>query len=277
MIKIIDVDTLFDQYISDYVYSNIGKVKPEEIENQIPALYVKFGKTPLKELDGYSPEKFYVRYNAKELLSCLKKHIEEGVSVSDFLCEALTEKSDAEDALILALNEEGNEEFTLYVLNMLGEKQSEKAKDRYLEFVLFDYSEGIRELATELLSAIAEKVKEQVLIALKDADENKKVNLVEILSNCKNDDRVFDVLVKEFAVHQENIPLYAGYLSKYGDERALPFLLKAIEGEKISYADYEELRFAIEALGGEYNKTRDFSKDKTYKKIKGVKNDSQIN
>ena len=38
MIKVIDVDKLFDEYISDYVYKNIGKVKPEEIENKIPML-----------------------------------------------------------------------------------------------------------------------------------------------------------------------------------------------------------------------------------------------
>ena len=48
--------------------------------------------------------------------------------------------------------------------------------------------------------------------------------------------------------------------------------MTAIEGEKISYADFEELRFAIEALGGKYDKERDFSQDKTYKKIKGGKN-----
>ena len=40
MVKIIDVDKLFDKYIEGYVYGNIGKVKPEEIENKIPVLYV---------------------------------------------------------------------------------------------------------------------------------------------------------------------------------------------------------------------------------------------
>ena len=36
MVKLIDIDSLFDKYIEDFVYSNIGKVKPEEIENKIP-------------------------------------------------------------------------------------------------------------------------------------------------------------------------------------------------------------------------------------------------
>lgn len=59
MIKVIDVDELFDKYISDYVYSNIGKVKPEEIENKIPQLYAEFGNAKLKELDGKTPNEYY--------------------------------------------------------------------------------------------------------------------------------------------------------------------------------------------------------------------------
>jgi len=98
----------------------------------------------------------------------------------------------------------------------------------------------------------------------------KKACLTEILSKTEKDDKVFDILIEQFAIHQDEIPLYAGYLARYGDERALPFLLTAIENEKLSYSDFNELKFAIESLGGEYDKERDFTKDKTYKKIKGI-------
>ena len=50
----------------------------------------------------------------------------------------------------------------------------------------------------------------------------------------------------------------------------MPYLLSAIENEKIDYADFEELRFAIEALGGEYDKKRDFSNDSVRKKLKSA-------
>lgn len=272
VIKVIDIDELFDKYISDFVYGNIGKIKPEEIENEIPKLYEKFGDTPLKELDGKTPNAYYRESTGEELIGCLKEHLEKSVSVSDFLCEAITGDAKNEDALVASLYDEESEEFTLYVMNMLGDMGSTKTKDRYLEFVLWDFSEGIRELATEFLAGMAETVKEQVLANYRDADEKKKENLTEILSCCKNDDRVFDILVEQFVKHGENLPLYANYLAKYGDERALPFLLTAIENEKIKYADFEELRFAIEALGGTYDKRRDFSADKTFKKIRGVKN-----
>ena len=37
--------------------------------------------------------------------------------------------------------------------------------------------------------------------------------------------------------------------------------------EDIDYVLFQELKFAIEALGGEYNKERDFSSDENYQKI----------
>ena len=269
MIKVIDVDQLFDKYISDYVYGNIGKVKPEEIENNIPKLYLEFGDAKLKELDGKSPNEYYRAFSCKQLLDCLKEHLVKGVPVSDFLCEALTEK-DNEQELTNALDGENDEEFILYVMNILGEIGSTLMKERYLQFISWDYCEPIKELATEQLKTMAEEIKEDALNLFKEADQPVKEYLTEILAECKEDERVFDILVAEFAKHQDNIPLYAGYLAKYGDERALPFLTASIEREKISYADFEELRFAIEALGGSYEKERDFSADKTYKRIKNA-------
>jgi len=270
MIKTIDIDSLFDKYISDYVYKNIGKVKPEEIENRIPELYLEFGNEKLTELDGKTPNEYYRSFSAEQLIETLKAHLEKDVPVSDFLCETLSD-IDNENQLLSAIKEDCSEEFTLYVINMLNEIQSTKCYERYLQFISWDYSTPIKELATERLKEVSDSVKESVLSLYKESAEQVKEYLVEILSGCSKDDRVFDVLIAEFAKNTKNVPLYAGYLAKYGDERALPFLMRAIENEKITYADFEELRFAIEALGGEYNKVRDFKSDKSFKKIKGIK------
>lgn len=271
MIKVIDIDSLFDSYISDYVYQNVGKINPEEIENKMPILYEEFGDKALAELDGKTPNTFYKEYSATELLDCLKQHIEQGVSVSDFLCEAIISNQNGEDALIESLSKDNDEEYTLYLMNILSEMGSTKYYHRLLEFILWDYSEPIRELATELLGTGVNQVKEQIISQFNEVDEVKKACLTDVLSNAEKDDRIFNILTLEFAKHQENVPLYASYLAKYGDERALPFLMQAIENPKIKYSDFEELRFAIEALGGEYDKLRDFSNDKSYKIIKGGK------
>ena len=271
MIKIIDLDKLFDEYISGYVYENIGKIKPEEIEDKMPVLYEEFGDKPQKELDGMTPNGYYRSFSAKELLSCLKEHIESGVAVSDFLCEALRD-GDSEKEIAEELSKENDEQYTLYLMNILNEKNSPIAVKRYLEFILWDYPESVRELATELLYNFADVVKEDILNNFKDAEKEKQDLFTDILSHCSHDDRVFEILINAFIENGNDIPLYAGYLAKYGDDRALPFLKTAIEGEKINYAEFSELRFAIEALGGECDLKRDFSQDKIYKKIKGLNN-----
>ena len=56
----------------------------------------------------------------------------------------------------------------------------------------------------------------------------------------------------------------ASYLAAYGDSRALPVLLERIAAEDINFLEFRELKYAIEALGGEYNEERDFSNDPAY-------------
>ncbi len=271
MIKLIDLDNAFDKYISDYVYSNIGKIKPEEIEDNMPVLYGKFGDEKLDALDGFTPNTFYKQFGVLELLECLKGHLENKVPVSDFLCEAITCNKENSTEIIRELDRENSEEFIMYLMNMLEDLGCAVPASKYLEFVLYDYSENLRELATELLYNSADEIKEEILQAYKTCSDAVKACLVDILSHASKDDRVFDILILEFTKNQNQLALYSAYLAKYGDERALPFLMQAIEQEKISYADFEELRFAIEALGGEYNKVRDFSSDKSFKKIKQTK------
>ena len=268
MIKIINLDELFDKSIKDYVYKNMGKVKPEEIENEMPILYEKFGDTKLAELDGCTPNTYYKQFSINELLSCLKVQLESKVPISDYLCEAIIESENASEIIVKQLYEDGDEQYMVYLMNMVEDIGGKIPVNRYLEFIVCDYSQTIREIATEALSRIANSAKEEVLSAYQNAGEEVKVCLVEIMANMEEDDRIFKILIDEFLKNTDKIAQYALYLSRYGDQRAIDVLMECIENENINYADFEELRFAIEALGGEYTKQRDFSRDSLYKKIK---------
>lgn len=272
MLKVIDVDGLFSEFISDYVYKNVGKTSPEEIENRVSELYLEFGDRKLPALDGLSPNEYYKKATAKELVELLKRHLDNGVEVPDFLCEALTEKEDGATALIDGLKKSEEEQLLLYLMNMLDGKDLTSALERLINLIEWDYTEPVREQATAMLYDYANAVKDLLLSRIDQVDMVRRACFVEILSHAEKDQRVFDLLIEEFLKNQNQIPLYAGYLGKYGDEKALPYLYEAIEKEKIDYNDFEELRFAIETLGGEYTKERDFSRDKAYKKIKESKN-----
>ena len=269
MVKIIDLDRLFDKYIEKYVYDNVGKIKPEEIEDKIPVLYGEFGDTPSPDLDGKTPNGYYRQFAPEDLLAALKEHLARGVEVSDFLVEAITSQIASVKPIKAALMQDDDEQFTAYLMNMLGDLKAEIPVERYLEFALYDYPENIGELATEALADNADRAKAAVLKCFDTADERGKGRLCEILARVseKTDD-VFDTLVREFVNHKKEIPLYANYLARYGDSRAIPVLKTAIEG-KVNYMEFEELKFAIEVLGGEYDEKRDFTEDALYKKIKG--------
>lgn len=193
----------------------------------------------------------------------MKEYLLQGVSVPDFLCEEIESRGVFES--LLSLLHETDEELVHYALNLIGNDR--RAMGRYAEMLSEEeYDEHIKDALSDLMKTHADEVKEAVLPLVK--TENRAYAL-EILSKCaERDDRVYEALLTAFrTADEEDVPLYAGYLASYGDDRALPFLLEHIRRSDIDFVTFQELKFAIEALGGEYNEQRDFSEDESYKKI----------
>jgi hypothetical protein len=262
---ILDIDRLFENYLKKYMRENKGKFTEEEWEGKMAELYKSFGIKTLPDI-GVSPCEYYNNMTGEQLKELLKEHVEKKISVPDYLCDAIVQKKCENE--IIELLKSDNEELKAYAVNLLNDMGSVKPLNSYFE-LLKDKSmnENLKELATEILTDNSEIVKER---ALKEFFETPSIKLfmIEILARCKKDERIFKILIEEFINNPDNIPLYANYLSVYGDERAIPFLITEIEREGITYVDFQELKFAIEALGGDYLKERDFSDDDFFKKIK---------
>ncbi len=266
MEKIADIDKLFGQFAEKYIQQNKGKFTADEWEDKIPELYEKFGKTPFEELGGKTPETYFAGMSGKELVELLCAAAESG-SVSDYLCEAIIASADSEKPLI-GLLDDPSEEKVMYALNLLGDKDSKEAIPAYIELVTDgSRDEHVKELAAELLCRSPELCKERILRLYADSEESEKPLFCDILSRCKPDQRVYEVLESAFEEHPSAPALYSSFLARYGDERALDCLYRAIENESLDFSDFRELKFAIETLGGEYEKKRDFSSDKIYKKL----------
>lgn len=267
-IKVLDIDKIFDDFLVNYIKQNRGKFDEKQWEEKVPVLYAEFGCTPLDDLDGLTPEEYYAGVDPAELAGILYKHVESGIPVSDFLCEALI-KNDCTEYLAGYIGGDSKPELTSYCINILKDKGSCIAFDKYFELLLSDdTSEDMKDLVCEALLEHPEEAKDRALSAYKDAGSS-RIYLLEIFSLCRHDDRIYEILLHELKEHTENIPLYLSYVVKYGDERVLPELLEIIENPAIDFAAFRELKFAIELFGGEYNGTRDFSCDRTYLKLKG--------
>lgn len=260
--KLYDFDGMFDEKLSEYIAKNSGKYKEEEWEDIIPRLYQKFGDTKIKSL-GKTPREFYAEMSDADIIRCLKAHIREDVPVSEFLCNEI-EGRKLVDSLLPMLD--GTDSEREYAMNMIG--ADDRAIKKYLDMLVSTDD-------TDLKNRCVDLIKEKADLVVKDALENYENGveteyMCEILSRSViPNDKIFDILLKEFRGDVENIPMHASYLAAYGDERALPYLLDKIDEEGISFIEYQELKFAIEALGGEYEKERDFSSDPYHQLIRG--------
>ena len=259
--KLYDFDGMFDEKLSEYISKNAHKYKESEWEEVIPRLYRKFGDTVIKSL-GKSPRQYYREMSDDELIRCLKSHISKGVSVSEFLCDEIESRNLTQRLLPLL---DGTDSEREYAMNLMG--SDERAIEKYMEILVSTDDSDLKDRCADYIKEKADLVASAALENYKNGVE--KEYMLEIMSRSvvKNDE-IFKVLLNEFRTDPENIPMHASYLAAYGDERALEYLLDKIDEEGISFVEYQELKFAIEALGGEYTKKRDFSNDPYYELIK---------
>lgn len=260
MKKLIDFDGLFDEKLAEYIQSNPEKYTEKQWENVIPKLYKQFGDIYVAKA-GATPKQYYAAMSDDELCETLERHYDEGVPVSDFLCREI-ESRGCSDALIRLFDRREEEILTLAV-NLAG--SNEKAFPAYFRLLTSEVSDDIKEAVCEQLKGGADAAKEQALALFEQGQEQEM--MLEILSRCKQrDERVYELLLTAFRTGDE-IPMHASYLAAYGDERALPVLMEYIDRDDINFLEFREVKYAIEALGGEYTKPRDFSHDPYYQEI----------
>ena len=258
--KLYDFDGMFDAKLSEYVNKNSGKYSEEEWEDVVPALYKKFGDTVIKSL-GKTPNEFYSSMSDGEIIKCLKGHLRQSVPVSGFLCSAIEERNAGK---LLAPLLDGTREEVLYAMSVIGAEKSVTVK--YFGLLVSSDEEEFKNKCAEIIKENADEVSALAIERYKLGEDQGL--MLEILSRSTvKSDEIFEVLLNAFRTDPDNVPMHAGYLALYGDERALPYLLDKIDEEGISFVEFTELKYAIDSLGGEYLKERDFSDDPYYKLI----------
>lgn len=260
--KIYDFDGMFDEKLSAYVAKNAQKYSESEWEDVIPQMYKRFGDTVIKSL-GKTPREYYGNMNGDELILCLKTHLKQGVSVPVFLSDEI-EKRKLFEKLLPLLDGEANER--AYAMSILG--ANDGAIKKYMELLVKSDDADFKDRCAELIKEKADLVAGEAVGYYKSGADREY--MLEIMSRVVlKRDEIFDILLKEFRSDPENIPMHASYLAAYADERALEYLYDKIDEEGISFVEFRELKYAIEALGGRYDKERDFSSDPYYSLIKG--------
>ena len=257
--ELIDFDGLFDEKLAIYMEEKKGKYTEKQWEDVIPKLYKKFGDTYVAKV-GCTPKEYYARMSDSELVQTLSGHLAKDVPVPEFLCAEIEGRDNVE--MLFPLLESVDTATQSYAVNMI--LDDKRAYGAYFSLLCNeDASEDVRDDIADIFKRNADEVRDNALKAYKDGVA--KEYMLEILSRVTaHTDEIFDILMEEFKNAGERTPMRASYLAAYGDARALPVLMERIEDRTIGFVEFQELKYAIEALGGEYNEPRDFSGDKDY-------------
>lgn len=256
--KLIDFDGLFDEKLAQFMEENKNKYTEKQWEDLIPKLYKKFGDTYVAKVKC-TPKEYYAKMTETELVETLRAHLQNDVPVPEFLCMEIENRGEAETLSPMLFDE--NEAAVSYAINLIGDNP--QAYDAYFTILEKDLAtEEIRSDVADIFKLHADEVKARAFKNLENGVATEY--MLEILSRVKEkEDKIFDALLSAF-LSGENVPIRASYLAAYNDERALPYLMKRIESKEIGFVEFQELKYAIEALGGEYDEPRDFTGDKDY-------------
>ena len=274
--KCINFDRAFERYMAEWMKENSEKYKDDMdvIEDMMPDVYLEFLKKPADFLDGVAPQDYFEQFdNADVLVNWLCDYIAQGVPVPDLLLERVTALGDPAEKSLLALvaRDDLPEETQMTAISLLREMESKAPMRRYIDYIAsLEEPSDKGDLCAEALMSMGESVVEPILAALSGAGQTGRDIFADVLSNYPGDERIYELMIERFVTRDERRALFASYLAKLGDERAIPMLKEAAQSPDINYLDYVEVVNAIEALGGERPPEREFSGDPYYESLRQV-------
>lgn len=265
----IDFDKSFDNYLKKWYEEKKDSMTMDEMEEYMPSLYEEWQNAPNSELDGVSPKAYFDQIkDSKSAIDMLVDFGSDG-NVPALLLDKIVELG-CEKELCALICGDYSAEIKIQALNLLQECGAKIPTEDCVKIMADKTAdEGLRELCVEILQSQANEVKNYLFAMIPYADYELKGLIVEILLEADYDERTSNLLIDLFE-NYDNKALYAGFMGKYGDENFAPVLYKALDG--CNYADYMEIRNAIEQLGGTVDDDyRDFSSDPYYMALKNVK------
>ena len=274
--KCINFDRAFERYMAGWMKENSEKYKDDMdvIEDMMPDIYLEFLQKPADFLDGVAPQNYFEQFDDAEMLTeWLCQYIREGIPVPDLLLERITELGEKAEKSLLALlgQKDLPEETRMTVISLLREMESVEPMETYIKWIAaLEEPSDLGDLCAEALLSMGCEVVEPVLGALAQAGQAGRDIFADILSNYPGDDRIYELLKERFVTRDERRALFASYLAKFGDERAIPMLTQAAQDPDVNYLDYVEIVNAIEALGGERPPEREFAGDPYYESLRRV-------
>lgn len=272
--ELIDFDAHFSDTLNDWIEENKTKFKcAEDMEEAAPEVYLNWLNEPADWLGGKAPGEYYTQFDdATELVDLLVAYTHSNISIPDPLLDRIEEMADEKPILALVRNTEAPCEARMHGVELLRQLESTAPMVDYIRWqVERNMDDDLLDNALESLRCMGDGVRRPAKVAFTAADDIGKEALLDVLADFSGDDDVLNFALRQLKSQTDKRALYAGYLGKMDDDRALEPLLDLAENDGVSYIDFIEIRNAIERLGGEAP-LREFSDDSTYQAVQQLQN-----
>lgn len=273
--KLIPFDEKFHEYLHRWIQKNAARYpKPEDMEAQLPEVYLRFINQPFPWLEGQSPAGYFASFaDPGQLIDLLKAYEEADMPAPDLLTDRLAALGEASVVPLMALVNDPSacSGLRITALNILIEIGTDAPMADCLNLVDRGEPEELADVAAELLQSLGEKPVPEMLERLEGAKPRALATYLDLLCNFPGDQRIYDYTMREFLQRTGERAMFASFLGKLGDPRAIDALRMVMGMEDINYLDYLEIANAIEMLGGEAgDRDRDFSGDPYYESLRDM-------
>ena len=267
-------DEHFAEFTSEWMKQHQGEYRTfDEMEDDLPRIYMSFLNTRASWLGSVTPGSFFTQFeDPKVLVDWLQQYCSERVPVPDPLLEQITAVGKpCEKRLVELLKDDtAEDEARMTAVGLLREMGSEQPKMLYILWQLGrEEKDELKDNALESLIEMGESVVQPILQQIGKANDAGRESLLDVLSHFPGNEQVFRIALDAFRSHPEKRALFSGYLSRLGDERALPELEKAAREPNLPYLTFIEIRNAIESLGGNCP-DREYDDDPEYEALRNL-------
>ena len=272
--KIVDFSQHFLQYAEEWMKKEAQNfATPEDMEAALPGLYLQFLNEQADWLDGQRPGAYFQSFSPEALLEYLCETEEAGIGAPDLLTDRIAELGSAcEDGLLrIAADESHCVSLRATAINLLREIASERAAAICVPIV--EKEEELREVAVDLLRELGRSQTDVLINRLDSVSTPIKEAFLDVLCNFSGDERIYTYTVHQFLTQPDRRAMYASFLAKLNDPRAIEPLTQALSLSDVDYLDYIEIRNAIEMLGGEVTVEREFPGDPAYEALGALETD----
>jgi len=277
--KCINFDDKFADFMAKWTKEHAKEYRNyDAMEADMPRIYMMFLNTPARWLDGVTPGAYFTQFeDAKDLVDWMVEYCRKEIPVPELLLEQIQSVGKPCEKRLLALLKDESEEITeearMTAIGLLRDMESTLPKMLYIGWqVNRQVHDDLADNALDSLRDMGESVVQPMLQELPKANAAGQEAFLDVLVNYPGKQQVFDLAVRLFKENPNRRALFASYLGKLGDDRALPVLMEAANEDKCRYMDFIELRSAIESLGGEAPK-REFYEDDEYAALRAMEGD----